>query len=123
MIITCFDCSNLMAYDARPASQVLSSRQTKFMTLLSPPARKYCRYLAKLSQEGTAQLSPIVGAALLANAGPREFMPKLRWFKSQRSLWHAARVFLWMLKRPVHDGRLVREMFFSDDLPEQDFQR
>jgi pimeloyl-ACP methyl ester carboxylesterase len=81
------------------------------------------RYLAKLSQEGTAQLSPIVGAALLANAGPREFMPKLRWFQSQRSLWHAARVFLWMLKRPVHDRRLVREMFFSDDLPEQDFQR
>jgi hypothetical protein len=81
------------------------------------------RYLARLSQEGNAQLAPIAGAALLANAGPREFMPKLRWFKSQRSLWHAARVFQWMLKRPVHNGRLVREMFFSDDLPEQDFRR
>jgi hypothetical protein len=28
-----------------------------------------------------------------------------------------------VLKRPVHDGRLVREMFFSEDLPEQDFRR
>lgn len=81
------------------------------------------RYLARLSQEGTSQLAPIAGAALLANAGPREFMPKLRWFQSQRSLRHAARVFLWMLKRPVHDGRLVREMFFSDDLPESAFRR
>jgi hypothetical protein len=31
-------------------------------------------------------------------------MPKLRWFKSQRSLWHAARVFLWMLKRRCTTG-------------------
>lgn len=81
------------------------------------------RYLARLSHEGTSHLAPIAGAALLANAGPREFMPRLQWFQSQRSLWHCARVFLWMLKRPVHDGQLVREMFFSDDLPEEHFKR
>lgn len=89
----------------------------------SSPAPNARRYLARLSHEGTSQLAPIAGAALLANAGPREFMPRLQWFQSQRSLWHCARVFLWMLKRPVHDCQLVREMFFSDDLPEEHFQR
>lgn len=119
----CSDCSKFVADNAGAASQVLPQQTHEFVTFSHNLPDTIHRYLAKLSQEGTAQLSPIVGAALLANAGPREFMPKLRWFRSQRSLWHAARVFLWMLKRPVHDRRLVREMFFSDDLPEQDFQR
>ena len=65
----------------------------------------------------------IAGAALLCNSGPRKAMPTHEWFAAQRSLWHSARVVWWMLKRPVHDAGLVRDMFFSADLPDTDFQR
>ena len=81
-----------------------------------------CRYLAALTN-GSPEMPTIAGAALLCNSGPRKAMPTREWFAAQRSLWHSARVIWWMLKRPVHDARLVRDMFFSTDLPETDFQR
>lgn len=89
------------------------------------PSFKFLRMLRYIARQSHAKagLAPVAGAAFLANAGPREGMPKHRWFAEQRSLWHSARVFWWMLRRPVHDAGLVREMFFSDDLPEEHFRR
>lgn len=79
------------------------------------------RYLVQLSHG--SNLPELAGVVLMANSGPRQSMPTSQWFKAQRSLWHSARVFWWMIKRPVHDASLVRDMFFSDDLPKAEFQR
>ncbi|KAA6423580.1 MAG: hypothetical protein FRX49_06640 [Trebouxia sp. A1-2] len=80
------------------------------------------RYLIELADK--QQVPPVAGVVMLASASLTASMPNMEWWNAQQSSMHAVKVIWWMMTSAVFKNASGdKEMLFSQDLPDADFQR
>ncbi|KAL0052087.1 hypothetical protein WJX82_007721 [Trebouxia sp. C0006] len=80
------------------------------------------QYLVELADK--QQLPPLAGVVMLASASLTACIPNMEWWHAQQSSMHAVKVIWWMMTSAVFKNASAdKEMLFSQDLPDADFQR
>ncbi|DBA87522.1 TPA: hypothetical protein ACH3X1_004553 [Trebouxia sp. C0004] len=80
------------------------------------------RYLVEMADK--QQLPPLAGVVMLASASLTACIPNMEWWHAQQSSMHAVKVIWWMMTSAVFKNASAdKQMLFSPDLLDADFQR
>lgn len=80
------------------------------------------RYLIEMADK--KEMPAVSGVVMMASASLTSYIPNMQWWHAQQSSMHAVKVIWWMMTSTVFKNASIdKEMLFSSDLPNSDFDR